>query len=102
MVRHRQLRLPPHERAATGFALAAAVRQRREVLGLRQSELAEVAGVSERFVHALETAKPTVQLDKVLDVLEALGLHLQVCAGVRPGIVDGRRKAAGAAPDEPA
>jgi hypothetical protein len=37
--------------------------------------------VSERFVYALENDKPTVQLDKVLAVLNALGLHLELHRG---------------------
>ncbi|MBA2390184.1 MAG: helix-turn-helix transcriptional regulator [Geodermatophilaceae bacterium] len=61
--------------------LGAVVRARRRDLGLRQDELADLAGVSERFVHAVETGKPTVQLDKVLDVLRAVGLHLQLHRG---------------------
>jgi HTH-type transcriptional regulator/antitoxin HipB len=64
-----------------------AVRSRREQLDLRQAELAELAGVSERFVHAVESAKPTLQLDKLIDVLAALGLHLQLVRGARLDIV---------------
>lgn len=88
MVQRRRQRLEVHGRAARAVPLAHAVRHRREDLGLRQDELAELAGVSERFVHAVETAKATVQLDKLLDVLEALGLHLEVAAGMRGGVVD--------------
>jgi HTH-type transcriptional regulator / antitoxin HipB len=40
-----------------------------------------LAEVSERFVYALEAGKPTVRLDKLLDVLDALGLHLVVARG---------------------
>ncbi len=36
-----------------------------------------------RTVHAIEAAKPTVQLDKLLDVLAALGLHLELARGAR-------------------
>jgi HTH-type transcriptional regulator / antitoxin HipB len=75
-----------NERAARSRDLAMAMRARRERLGLRQAELAELAGVSERFVHALESAKPTVQLDKLLDVLAALGLHLELARGAVPAI----------------
>ena len=62
-------------------ALAAAVRRRRHELGLRQDELAELAGCSTRFVHTVEHAKPGLRLDKLLDVLAVLGLGLSV----RPG-----------------
>jgi len=62
-------------------ALGEGVRARREALGLRQSELADLAGCSARFVHTLETGKGTVRLDKVLDVLEVLGLSLKLTSG---------------------
>lgn len=61
--------------------LASQVRARRAYLRLRQEELADLAGVSERFVYALENGKTTVQLDKVLAVLNALGLHLEIHRG---------------------
>jgi y4mF family transcriptional regulator len=61
--------------------LADEVRARRKQLQLRQEELADLAGVSERFVFALENGKATVQLDKVLAVLNALGLHLEIHRG---------------------
>lgn len=67
-------------------SLADVVRARRRQLGLRQDELADVADVSERFVYAVEHGKTTVQLDKVLAVLAALGLHFEVHRGVDGGI----------------
>lgn len=60
------------------------VAARREELSLRQAELAELAGVGARFVNDLEAGKETVRLDKVLAVLGALGLHLQVEHGPGP------------------
>ena len=50
----------------------------RRGLGLRQAELADLAGVSERFVRELESGKTSVRLDKVLPVLAVLGLELRV------------------------
>ncbi len=61
--------------------LGEVVRKRRDELGLRQSELADLAGCSERFVHTLEHGKPTLRLDKLLDVLEVLGLDLVTVPG---------------------
>lgn len=61
--------------------LGAVVRGRREALGLLQAELADLAGCSARFVHTLENAKPSVRLDKVLDVLEVLGVDLVAVRG---------------------
>lgn len=49
---------------------------RRRELGLRQVDVAELAGVSERFVRQLESGKESVRLDKVAPVLEVLGLRL--------------------------
>ncbi len=60
------------------FALGTSVRARRRQLGLRQEDLADLAGVSHRFVQALETGKATVRLDKVTATLHALGLRLAV------------------------
>ncbi|MGH8777327.1 MAG: helix-turn-helix domain-containing protein [Jiangellaceae bacterium] len=54
------------------------VRDRRRQLALRQEELADLAGVSLRFVQALEAGKRTVQMDRVEAVLDVLGLHLVV------------------------
>ena len=54
------------------------LRHRRRDLGLRQEELAELAGVSTRFVGELESGKATARLDKFQDVLSALGLTLEI------------------------
>lgn len=66
---------------ADARSFASAVRTRRKELSLRQDQLADLAGVSERFVYMLENGKRSVQLDKVLAVLDALGLHLEVHRG---------------------
>jgi len=52
------------------------VRERRKSLRLTQDELADLAGCSVRFVRVLEEGKPGVRLDKVLDVINVLGLEL--------------------------
>lgn len=67
--------------ASKSNCLAAVVTRRRKELGLLQSELAALAGCSERFVHTVEHGKQTVRLDKLLDVLEVLGLGLVVAPG---------------------
>lgn len=78
----------PAAAGAAGDGLASAVRSRRRQLRLRQDEVADLAGVSERFVYSLENGKRSVQLDKVIAVLSALGLHLELHGGaadvVRP------------------
>lgn len=69
-----------HDRAFPELpeALATAVRRRRKDLGLRQVELAELAGCSTRFLHTVEAGKATVRLDKLLEVLRVLGLRLRL------------------------
>lgn len=58
--------------------LAIAVRSRRALLRLSQQDVADLAGVSERFVRFVEQAKPSVQLDSLLAVLGTLGLEFQL------------------------
>ena len=58
--------------------LATEVRARRSALGLTQQDLADMAGVSERFVRFVEQGKPSVQLDSLAALLETLGLQLQL------------------------
>jgi y4mF family transcriptional regulator len=54
------------------------VRDARKSMGLRQEALAAAAGVGVRFLVELERGKPSVRLDKMLAVLDALGLELEV------------------------
>ena len=58
--------------------LGVAIRTTRKTLGLAQDVLAAAAGVGPRFIVDLEAGKPTVQLDKVLAVLSALGIALRL------------------------
>jgi y4mF family transcriptional regulator len=53
--------------------LGDALRVARKQLGLTQPQLALVAGVGVRFIVDLEGGKPTVRLDSVMRVTEALG-----------------------------
>lgn len=53
------------------------VRERRRDLALLQVDVADMAGVSERFVRELEHDKATLRLDKTRAVLEVLGLELR-------------------------
>lgn len=58
--------------------LAAAVRGRRQELGLSQAQLAARAHVSRAWVNAFESGKPAAELRLVLAVVDALGLELQL------------------------
>lgn len=57
----------------TSEQLGQALRAARKHLGLTQPELALVAGVGLRFLGELERGKPTVRLESVLLVIDALG-----------------------------
>jgi y4mF family transcriptional regulator len=52
------------------------IQTKRKLHGLTQVELAERSGVGVRFVRDLERGKPTVQLDKVNQVLALFGEEL--------------------------
>ena len=54
------------------------VRRARKAAGLRQDDLAGIAGVGTRFLIELEAGKPTVRLDKLLVVLATLGIGLHL------------------------
>ena len=60
----------------TASELGALVRARRKALGTTQVELAALADVGPRFVVELERGKATLELGKVLRVLDRLGLQL--------------------------
>jgi HTH-type transcriptional regulator / antitoxin HipB len=67
------------ESAAKRIALV--VRQGRKRLGVTQQALAQMAGCGLVFVYNIEHGKPSLRFDKLLDVLEVLGLELIVTTG---------------------
>jgi HTH-type transcriptional regulator/antitoxin HipB len=54
------------------------VRNTRKKLGLTQSQIALASGVGVRFMVDLEAGKPTLRLESVLKVIDALGGELQI------------------------
>ena len=62
----------------TAAELGALVRSQRERLALRQLDVAGLGNTGNRFIVELENGKPTVQLQKVLDLLDLLGLEVVV------------------------
>ena len=60
--------------------LGAVVREQRKRLALKQLDIAGLGNTGHRFIVDLESGKPTVQLQKVLDVMDLLGLELVVRA----------------------
>lgn len=70
--------------------LGRAVRAARMKAGLTASDLASRARVGRKFLHELEGGKSTLRVDKLLDVLEILGLRLLVMAPRRSGPASAR------------
>ena len=58
--------------------LGAVIRQQRKRLALKQLDLAGLGNTGNRFIVDLENGKPTVQLQKVLDLMDLLGLEVVV------------------------
>lgn len=55
---------------------AAVIRTRRKQLKITQKELAMTCGTGLRFIVDLEKGKPTCQIGKTLQVLQALGMAI--------------------------
>ena len=47
-------------------------------LGLTQIDFAKRAGIGLRFLRELEQGKATIRLDKLCQVLDFLGVHLEI------------------------
>lgn len=62
----------------TAADIGQVVRAQRQSQGLRQTDLAGLGNTGNRLIVDIEKGKPTVQLQKVLDVLELLGLEVTV------------------------
>lgn len=66
------------DRHDLAVVIGAAVRDARTRLGLDQATVAELAGVSVRFLREVEHGKDTVRLRHLLAVLDVLGIDLAV------------------------
>ncbi|MBK6636174.1 MAG: helix-turn-helix transcriptional regulator [Rhodocyclaceae bacterium] len=75
----------------TTIQLGDALRAARKQLGLTQPQLALAAGVGVRFIVDLEAGKPTLRLEKVLRVIDALGGELQL-RGLPSNILEDRHE----------
>ena len=67
--------------------LGDALRAARKQLGLTQPQLALAAVVGVRFIVELEAGKPTLRLENVLRVIDALGGEIQL-SGFPSSVVD--------------
>ncbi|MEZ4223486.1 MAG: helix-turn-helix transcriptional regulator [Polyangiaceae bacterium] len=74
----------PRPAEPTTAVLGQAIRERRKQLGLTQAALARFAGCGLAFLYELENGKTTVRLDKLLAVLQVLGLTLRLEPGREP------------------
>ena len=73
-------------------SLGTVLRASRKRLGLTQTDLALAAGVGLRFIVELEAGKPTVRLEQVLRVVDALGGSLTLTGlDTEPAQADGDR-----------
>lgn len=61
----------------TAKQIGTAIRTRRKQLKITQKELAMTCGTGLRFIVDLEKGKPTCQIGKTLQVLQALGLAIE-------------------------
>ncbi|MBF0548032.1 MAG: helix-turn-helix transcriptional regulator [Candidatus Riflebacteria bacterium] len=61
--------------------LGKAIKAQRKLIKFSQTELANLAGVSLNLVSQVEAGKTTSQIGKVLDILDALGMRLNLEIG---------------------
>ena len=64
--------------AMTNHMIHLQVKELRKGLGLTQIEFAKRAGIGLRFFRELERGKTTIRLDKLNQVLDFLGVHLEL------------------------
>ncbi len=64
------------------------VKDKRKSLGITQKELSFKAGVGLRFIRELERGKPTLQMDKVNQVLKLFGYELGAIELNRNKLID--------------
>lgn len=68
----------------TARALGEAIRRARNDQGLTQARLAEKAGVGRPWISELESGKQTAEIGRVMSVLDALGLAIELTPAPRP------------------
>ena len=76
-------------RIRTATDLGAFIRERRIKLGMDQSDLAEKAGTSRKWIVEVEQGKPRAEIGLVLRALKTLGVSLDIA-------VDRKQKASAA------
>lgn len=61
------------------------IRQHRKALGMTQTDLAGATQLGPRFIGDLERGKPTCQIGKTLQLLNMLGIELEVAVPTSVG-----------------
>lgn len=74
----------------SSLQLGRALREARKQLSLTQPQLALAAGVGVRFIVDLEAGKPTVRLENVLRIIDALGGEIRL-SGL-PSVLSGDQR----------
>lgn len=69
---------PPLGNIQNAMELGKMVANQRKAQGLTQSDLAGLAQTGTRFISDLENGKGTVQFDKVMHILNLLGLDVVI------------------------
>lgn len=54
------------------------IRKRRELLGLLQSQLATIAGISRRTLQLIEAGKANASMDVLFKIADSLGLTIKL------------------------
>ena len=78
----------PYGNIKTVQELGQQIRQKRKELKLNQTQLAGYCNVGIRFISDLENGKPTIEFQKAIQVLQVLGLELQIVPRVWQGKID--------------
>ena len=80
--------------------LAKSIRSQRKRLGLTQQELADKSRCGIAYMYLIENGKPSLRLDKLLDVLTALGLQLKLEHGTEGVVVEAEERSRTVKPDQ--
>ncbi len=54
------------------------IRERRHMLNIKQVDLADIAGISERTLREIEKGTPNPELNSLLKLCEVLGLEIKI------------------------
>lgn len=72
------LHAPTPHVVRTALDVGQMVKRQRNGMNLRQLDVAGLANTGNRLIVDVENGKPTVQLQKVLDLLDILGLEVVI------------------------